>query len=129
MAEKKNKKLINWRRLTLAQMVELVNETEGDPKIDLRKYKGQEYPYELVDKLDSQGKPITYIDKKGKARVKKKKHYLKDKEKKEVYNLLKAKRDFYEMYVDDFEWEKPPKAKKNKEKKESYDDILARLKK
>lgn len=127
MAEKKTKKVIDWQRLTLKEMVELVNETEGDAKIDLTKYKEKEYPYELVDKLDSQGKPITYIDKKGKARVKKKKHYLKDKEKKDVYNLLKAKRDFYKMYMSDFEWTNPPKVKTDKEKKDSIDEILARL--
>ena len=81
----------------------------------------------LVNVLDAEGKAKTYINKKGKTCIKKKRIAIGD-ETKEVFNILKAKVEFYKKYKNDIEFVNVPvSAKKSESAEEKVKKALSLL--
>lgn len=115
----------DYRKITLEQMVHYVIDNEKKDVIDLNSFMTETEEYKLVNVIDAEGKPQTYIGKDGKIKIKKKQ--VKTGVKTQKYNFLKAKQEFYKCFKDDIEWINPPKAKTEKDEKKAT-DILALLK-
>ena len=121
----KDKPQFDYNKITLEEMVNYVIENKKKDVIDLKSFNTETEEYKLVNVIDAEGKPQTYVSKKdGKVKIKKKQ--VKTGKKTTKYNFLKAKRAFYEAFKDDIDWINPPKAKSADAKKKAT-DILALL--
>lgn len=126
MAKEKIK--VDYHKLDVEKLAELVAEL-GDKAKD---FNANEYVAEraaktaLVDVYNEDGKPKTYIDKKGRMKIKKQKVTV-GTETEKYFNLLKAKRDFYKLYKDEFDWYNTPKVSEKKDKSDKVKSALASM--
>ena len=115
--------MIKW---TLAELVGTLSE-ERKKEFNAADYVEERAAnVQLVAVLDAEGKPKYYVGKDGKTKIKKKRVAIGD-EKVEFFNLMKAKRAFYDAYKDDFEWTSKPKEAKAKAKNDATTNALASL--
>lgn len=125
MAETK-KPIYDFNKLTAKDMAEYIEKYHDDTE---SKKAFKEAAYETktektaVTVYEADGKPKVYIDKSGKTRVKKKMIDANTGKKTTKFNLLKAKRYFYDTYKAEIDFENPPKTKKA-EKKQTEADTL-----
>ena len=126
MAKEKIK--MNYKELTLEQMVLFIKENDKEEGTKFIKSFYEKAPEKtaLVNVLDAEGKPLTYINKKGKVAIKKKRIAVGDKTK-EVYNILKAKSAFFDRYKDKIDFINAPKAKKEETKEDKVKSALSLL--
>lgn len=109
---------MDYKKITVDDMVQYVLKYDNTKEAkDFLKsfYEKKAKKYKLVLKLDEDGNPIRYIGKDGKEKFRKEKQAI-GSDKTEVYNVLKAKKGFYERYKDDIEFEQPPVKTKEQEK-------------
>lgn len=110
---------VDYNRLTVEKLAELYKNMTDDEKkaINFKEYM-EEKPAktELVDVIGVDGKPKYYVDKNGKTKIKKTRKPV-GTEKKKVFNLMSAKRDFYKAYENKYEWLNKPLEKTSKENK------------
>lgn len=128
MAEttKKEKIEMDFNKLTAKMMKEYIEEHHDntESKKAFRKAAFVEKTEKTaVTVYEADGKPKVYVDKNGKTRVKKKMIDVAGGEKKEKFNLLKAKKYFYNEYKDEINFINPPKESK-KDKKQTEADKL-----
>ena len=124
---KENKKPIyDFKRLTAQDMAKYIEENHNDAE-SKKNFKEAAFETKIekvaVTVYEADGKPKYYIDKTGKTRVKKKMIDANTGKKKEKFNLLKAKKYFFETYKDEIEFENAPKESK-KEKRQTEADKL-----
>lgn len=126
MAKEKIK--MNYKKITLEEMVLFIrdNDKEEGTKFIKGFYEKEPAKTKLVNVLDAEGKPETYINKKGKTAIRKKRVAV-GAETKEVYNVLKAKRAFYDRYKDKIEFENAPKEKAEEKKDDKIKSALSLL--
>ena len=101
---------MDYKKITVDDMVKYILEKDNTKEAaDFIKGFYEEKPKKtkLVLKLDDNGEPIKYIGKDNKEKFKKEK-VAAGTETTKVYNVLKAKKAFYERYKDDIEFSKPP---------------------
>lgn len=124
----KEKVVMDYKHLNIEKMVDYVVNTEGaKEKIDLKSFYEERAKKTAVGVFDAEGKPVMYVAKGGKLQQKKKMVETSGKKTK-VYNILKAKRAFYDAFKDDIDWgDTAPKKKAEKEKKDVVKDALSRL--
>ena len=126
----KDKKItMNYKKITVEDMVKYIKEYDNtDEAKEFIKgfYEDKPAKYANVSKVDADGKPITYIGKDGKLKIKKEKVAV-GKETKKVYNVLKAKKGFYDRYKDAIEFENPPVKSKEAVATNKVADALALL--
>lgn len=115
------KKKADYNKLTVEKLAELYSSLspEEQQKMNFNEYvEDKPAKTELVDVKGADGKPKYYIDKNGNTRIKKTRKPIGTKKKK-VFNLMKAKRAFYDKYTDKFNWITKPVEKSNASKKEN----------
>ncbi len=106
----KKKVTMNYKKITVNDMVMYIKENDNteEAKVFIKGfYEDKPEKTRSVNVLDEDGKPVTYIGKDGKTKIKKKKVAV-GKATKPVYNVLKAKKGFYERYKDVIDFENPP---------------------
>lgn len=106
----KGKVTMNYKKITVNDMAMYIKDYDNTPEAkEFIKgfYEDKPAKTKSVNVLDDEGKPVTYIGKDGKTKIKKKKIAV-GKSTKPVYNVLKAKKGFYERYKDVIEFENPP---------------------
>lgn len=118
--ETKEKIKLDYKKFTLEDIckffVDYKTKAEGREFVN-KFYEDKPARTTLVNVLDAEGKAKTYINKKGKTCIKKKRIAVDD-EKKQVYNILKAKSEFYKKFKDEIEFiNVPESAKKSTEDK------------
>lgn len=124
-----SKTKIDYKKMTVDDMVNYILEkdnTKESAKFIKGFYEDKPKDTKLVVKKDSNGNPITYIDKNGKEKYRKVR-VATTKETKKVYNVLAAKVAFYEKYKDDIEFINAPEKKKKDEPNDKIASALARL--
>ncbi len=128
----KEKRVVDYNKMDLELFAELLNSLPEDKQ---KEFNAQQYvstrpaKTKLVTKLDADGKPDTYINKNGKTKIRKEKRAI-GTETVEYFNLMKAKRAFYNAFKDEFEWSTRPKEStkdKAKEKEEKTAKALASI--
>ena len=128
MAE--NKKItMDYRKMSIEDMVLYIRDydpTEKSKEFIRGFYEEKPKNTKSVNKLDATGKPVTYVDKKGRIKIRKQKVAVGN-ETKQVYNILKAKKGFYNRYKDVIEFKNPPKDKKKENKSTKIEKALALL--
>ena len=105
---------LDYKKITIDDMVDYI--VKYDPTkeaVDFIKSFYEEKPakVERVGAVNEKGEPIMIKNKKGEM-VQKKVERAIGEEKKQVYNILKAKSDFYKRYKNDIEFLNAPKEKK-----------------
>lgn len=126
---KKDKITMNYKKITINDMVMYIIEYDNTPEAkEFIKgfYEEKAAKTRNVNVLDDEGKPVTYIGKDGKTKIKKKKVAV-GKTTKPVYNILKAKKAFYERYKDVIDFENPPIKTKEKDITDKIASALALL--
>lgn len=126
MAEKK-KPEYDYAKLSAKQMAEFIT-TYHDDEESKKAFKNAAY-VETVEKIavdvyGKDGKVKLYVDKNGKTKIKKKMIDKPNGEKTTKFNLLKAKKYFYEKYKDEISFSNLPKTATN-DKKNVADDLFA----
>lgn len=125
MAKEKIK--VDYHKLTVERLAELIAKL-GDKAKD---FNAQDYVAEraaetkLVAVVDVDGKPKYYVGKDGKTKIRKEKVAVGTKKEK-YFNLMKAKRDFYDLFRDaeEFEWYNTPKVAEKKDSKKKVEAAL-----
>lgn len=126
---KKEKVTMNYKKITVNEMVMYIKEHDNTPEAkEFIKgfYEDKPAKTKSVNVLDDEGKPVTYIGKDGKTKIRKKKVAV-GKATKPVYNVLKAKKGFYERYKDVIEFENPPIKTKEASEEDKIKSALALL--
>ena len=126
---KKGAVKMDYKKITVKDMVLYIKEydnTEASKEFITGFYEEKKKKTRNVAKLDEEGKPITYIGKDGKTKIRKKKVAV-SKETKPVYNVLKAKKAFYERYREVIDFENPPVKTKEKVEMDKIASALALL--
>lgn len=107
---------MDYKTLTLKEMLDYVKANHNDAKslkafaaAAVKDHKEQFY----VDVKDENGNPVTYTDKNGKTKVKKKRQDKEGGKVTKVKSVLDAKKYFYETYKDEIEFTNAPKAKQS----------------
>jgi hypothetical protein len=126
MAETK-KPIYDFNHLTAKDMAEYIEKNHND-EASKKAFKEKAFETKTektaVTVYEADGKPKVYVDKNGKTRVKKKMIDANTGKKTVKFNLLKAKRYFYDTYKDEIDFENPPKAKKSEKKKTEADTLF-----
>lgn len=126
MAKEKIK--VDYHKLTVEKLAELVAEL-GDKA---SAFNANDYVAEraaetkLVDVVNADGKPKYYVGKDGKTKIRKEKIAVGTKKEK-YFNLMKAKRAFYDLYKDEFDWYNTPKAAKKDDSSKKVEAALAAM--
>lgn len=126
-----DKKKVNFKKLKIEGLVELYKEV-GEEKIAAKKFDMSKYVEEkaeksaLVDIVNADGKPKYYVGKDGKTKIKKKRVAVGDKKVKK-FNLMAAKRDFYDAFKEEYDWEDAPRAKQSGNKSDVAKNALASI--
>lgn len=123
----KEKVTMNYNKLTIEQMVDYVIENDVKDKIDLTAFYEEKAKKVAVGVFDAENKPVMITTRGGKLQQKKKMVEVSG-AKHKVYNILKAKRAFYDAFANDIEWTNAPKAKKAETKNDKIANALSRLK-
>ena len=126
---KKGEVKMNYKKITVKDMVLYIKEndnTEEAKEFINSFYEEKPKKTRNVNLLDDEGKPITYIGKDGKTKIRKKKVAV-SKETKQVYNVLKAKKEFYKRYKEVIDFENPPIRTKEKVEVNKIASALALL--
>lgn len=125
MAETK-KPIYDFNHLTAKDMKDFIEKYHNDEE-SKKAFKSAAFETvtekKAVTVYEADGKPKVYIDKSGKTRVKKKMIDANTGKKTVKFNLLKAKRYFYDTYKAEIDFENPPKTKKT-EKKQTEIEVL-----
>lgn len=125
----KKKVTMNYKKITINDMVMYIKEydnTEEAKAFIKGFYEDKPEKTRSVNVLDADRKPVTYIGKDGKTKIKKKKVAV-GKATKPVYNVLKAKKAFYERYKETIDFENPPIKTKGKAETDKIASALALL--
>ena len=126
---KKGAVKMDYKKITVKDMVLYIKEndnTEASKEFITGFYEEKPKKTRNVAKLDEEGKPITYIGKDGRTKIRKKKVAV-SKETKPVYNVLKAKKAFYERYKEVIDFENPPVKTKEKVEMDKIASALSLL--
>ena len=105
---------LDYKTLTLQQMVDFLEQyhNEAPSKKAFASVAVKEQKEQItIDALDEDGKPITYTDKKGNVKTKKKRVDKPDGKMVKVKDVFGAKNYFYNTYKGEIEFENAPKAK------------------
>jgi hypothetical protein len=116
---------LDYKKLTIDDMVDYIINYDKTPEaVAFIKSFYEEKPanVERVGKVDSNGKPVMITNKKG-EKVQKKETRAIGTETKQVYNILRAKSEFYKRYKNVIRFENAPKEKKT----DSISKALSRL--
>ena len=125
----KKKVTMNYKTMTVDDMVLYIKENDNteEAKTFIKSfYEDKPAKTKSVNILDDEGKPVINISKDGKQKIKKKKVAV-GTATKPVYNILKAKKGFYERYKDAIEFENPPIKTKEKAETNKVKNALALL--
>lgn len=105
---------LDYKTLTLKQMMDYIEANHNDApskkafaSVAIKEQKEQI----TVDVLDEEGNPVTYTDKKGNVKTKKKRVDKPDGKMVKVKDVFGAKNYFFTTYKDEIEFENAPKAK------------------
>ena len=123
------KATMDYKKITIEDMVNYIKESDNTPEAKAfikGFYEEKPAKTKTVNKLDAEGKPITYIGKDGKLKIKKERVAV-GKATKPVYNVLKAKKGFYERYKDKIDFTNAPVKAKADAKENKIEKALALL--
>lgn len=126
----KGKKSFDYRKITIMDMATYIAENHNDDETKewFKSFNEMKGKKTYVNVLDAQGKPVQYVDKNGNTRIKKKAVAVKGGEQKPQFNMLKAKKGFYERYNGEIEFTNPPIKKDKKNVPNKVEEALALLK-
>ena len=119
---------VDYHKMDVEKLAELVASLGENTK----GFKASDYVAErpaetkLVDIVNADGKPKYYVGKDGKTKIKKKKVVVGDKKKK-YFNLMAAKRAFYDLFREEFDWYNTPKASNKEDNTKKVAAALASL--
>ncbi len=119
---------VDYHKMDVEKLAELVaslgENTKGFKAADYV----DERPAEtkLVDIVNADGKPKYYVGKDGKTKIKKKKVAVGDKKEK-YFNLMAAKRAFYDLFREEFDWYNTPKKSAKEDNSKKVADALAAM--
>lgn len=116
---------INYKKVKFDEMYDYVDSLNDDEAMLKFLNAGMTNEVELIDLLDKDGKPITYVNKKGETKIKKaRKEKVNGELRRDRISALKY---FYEEYKDakDIEWINSPKT--SSEEKEKADKKLKEI--
>lgn len=119
---------VDYHKMDVEKLAELVASLGENTK----GFKAADYVAErpaetkLVDIVNADGKPKYYVGKDGKTKIKKKKVAVGDKKEK-YFNLMAAKRAFYDLFREEFDWYNTPKKSEKEDNSKKVADALAAL--
>lgn len=119
---------VDYHKMDVEKLAELVASLGENTK----GFKAADYVAErpaetkLVDIVNADGKPKYYVGKDGKTKIKKKKVAVGDKKEK-YFNLMAAKRAFYDLFREEFDWYNTPKKSDKEDNSKKVADALAAL--
>lgn len=124
----KDKIKVDYHKLTVEKLSELVAELGDKASV----FNANDYVSEraaetkLVDVVNADGKPKYYVGKDGKTKIRKEKIAVGAKKEK-YFNLMKAKRAFYDLFKDEFDWYNTPKVSKKEDNSKKVKAALAAM--
>lgn len=119
---------VDYHKMDVEKLAELVASLGENTK----GFKAADYVAErpaetkLVDIVNADGKPKYYVGKDGKTKIKKKKVAVGDKKEK-YFNLMAAKRAFYDLFREEFDWYNTPKVSNKDDNTKKVAAALASL--
>lgn len=119
---------VDYHKMDVEKLAELVASLGENTK----GFKASDYVSErpaetkLVDIVNADGKPKYYVGKDGKTKIKKKKVAVGDKKEK-YFNLMAAKRAFYDLFREEFDWYNTPKVSNKDDNTKKVAAALASL--
>lgn len=119
---------VDYHKMDVEKLAELVASLGENTK----GFKAADYVAErpaetkLVDIVNADGKPKYYVGKDGKTKIKKKKVAVGDKKEK-YFNLMAAKRAFYDLFREEFDWYNTPKKSAKEDNSKKVADALAAM--
>lgn len=119
---------VDYHKMDVEKLAELVASLGENTK----GFKAADYVAErpaetkLVDIVNADGKPKYYVGKDGKTKIKKKKVAVGDKKEK-YFNLMAAKRAFYDLFREEFDWYNTPKVSNKEDNTKKVAAALASL--
>ena len=119
---------VDYHKMDVEKLAELVASLGENTK----GFKAADYVAErpaetkLVDIVNADGKPKYYVGKDGKTKIKKKKVAVGDKKEK-YFNLMAAKRAFYDLFREEFDWYNTPKVSSKDDNTKKVAAALASL--
>lgn len=119
---------VDYHKMDVEKLAELVASLGENTK----SFKAADYVDErpaetkLVDIVNADGKPKYYVGKDGKTKIKKKKVAVGDKKEK-YFNLMAAKRAFYDLFREEFDWYNTPKKSAKEDNSKKVADALAAM--
>lgn len=119
---------VDYHKMDVEKLAELVASLGENTK----GFKAADYVAErpaetkLVDIVNADGKPKYYVGKDGKTKIKKKKVAVGDKKEK-YFNLMAAKRAFYDLFREEFDWYNTPKKSAKEDNSKKVADALASM--
>lgn len=119
---------VDYHKMDVEKLAELVASLGENTK----GFKASDYVSErpaetkLVDIVNADGKPKYYVGKDGKTKIKKKKVAVGDKKEK-YFNLMAAKRAFYDLFREEFDWYNTPKVSSKDDNTKKVAAALASL--
>ena len=119
---------VDYHKMDVEKLAELVASLGENTK----GFKASDYVSErpaetkLVDIVNADEKPKYYVGKDGKTKIKKKKVAVGDKKEK-YFNLMAAKRAFYDLFREEFDWYNTPKVSSKDDNTKKVAAALASL--
>lgn len=128
VVEDNDKVIFDYNKLTAEDMRDYIVKNHNT-KEDKEEFKKNAFEIKskkvAVQVIGKDGKPVYYVDKKGKTRIRQTYVDKPSGEKNLTFNNLKAKKYFYETYKDEIIWLNAPKTKPKKDAKPTAEELFA----